>query len=426
MTGNADTASLVDVTNTTGSNLTFFPTFVSATTGNTEIRTDSDNFKYVPSSNTLSVIVCSTNFEIQGNLNITGTITFGQSQVGSIANHDTDALTEGSTNLYYTDERVDDRIDALIVADFTGLTKTYDDASNTYTLAFSFSEFDTDSVVEDQQNLFTTAARTRTHFTYGTGIELSGAGQLSVTQADINTDNVTEGSTNLFTTAARTRSHFTYGTGITHDGSGGLSVTQADINTDNVTEGSTNPITLAARTRGHISVGGDLSYNSGTGVISFTERTDAEVNTLADARIAAADTDDLSEGCQYFTTARARQSISATQNITYNSSTGVITGPSLATVAGTGAYSDLSGTPSLATVATSGAYSDLGGLPSLFSGNYNDLSNKPTLVLLLQLHHLIVLLHKVLRQTLRYRQKRLMLQLSRQPLQTQHHLLHLK
>ena len=381
LTGNADTASLVDVTNTTGSNLTFFPTFVSATTGNTEIRTDSDNFKYVPSSNTLSVsnFVCSTNFEIQGNLNITGTITFGQSQVGSIANHDTDALTEGSTNLYYTDERVDDRIDALIVAG-TGLTKTYDDASNTYTLAFSFSEFDTDSVVEGSTNLFTTAARTRTHFTYGTGIELSGAGQLSVTQADINTDNVTEGSTNLFTTAARTRSHFTYGTGITHDGSGGLSVTQADINTDNVTEGSTNLFTTAARTRGHISVGGDLSYNSGTGVISFTERTDAEVNTLADARIAAADTDDLSEGSnQYFTTARARQSISATQNITYNSSTGVITGPSLATVAGTGAYSDLSGTPSLATVATSGAYSDLSGLPSLFSGNYNDLSNKPTL-----------------------------------------------
>ncbi|BCU94863.1 MAG: hypothetical protein CM15mV6_2360 [uncultured marine virus] len=48
---------------------------------------------------------------------------------------------------------------------------------------------------------------------------------LSATQADINTDNITEGSTNLFTTAARTRSHFTYGTGITHN-SGTLSVTQ--------------------------------------------------------------------------------------------------------------------------------------------------------------------------------------------------------
>ena len=384
LTGNASSASLVNITETATSNLTYYPVFVSANTGNTEIRTDSQQLQYNPYENRLTVtnFRSTTDFEVQGNLNVTGALTFFQSQVGSIANHDTDALTEGSTNLYYTDERVDDRIDALIVAG-TGLTKTYDDASNTYTLAFSFSEFDTDSVVEGSTNLFTTAARTRTHFTYGTGIELSGAGQLSVTQADINTDNVTEGSTNLFTTAARTRSHFTYGTGITHDGSGGLSVTQADINTDNITEGSTN--------------------------IFYT-------NARFDTQLATKDTDDISEGSnQYFTTARARQSISATQNITYNSSTGVITGPSLATVAGTGAYSDLtgtptlasvatsgaysdlsgspslasvatsgaysdlSGTPSLATVATTGAYSNLSGLPSLFSGNYNDLSNKPTL-----------------------------------------------
>lgn len=37
----------------------------------------------------------------------------------------------------------------------------------------------------------------------------------------------------------------------------------------------------------------------------------------------------------------------------------------LATVATTGAYSDLSGTPSLAAVATSGAYSDLSGTPTI-------------------------------------------------------------
>ena len=37
----------------------------------------------------------------------------------------------------------------------------------------------------------------------------------------------------------------------------------------------------------------------------------------------------------------------------------------LATVASTGAYSDLSGTPTLATVATTGAYSDLSGTPTL-------------------------------------------------------------
>jgi hypothetical protein len=53
----------------------------------------------------------------------------------------------------------------------------------------------------------------------------------------------------------------------------------------------------------------------------------------------------------------------------------------LATVATTGAYSDLSGTPSLATVATTGAYSDLSGTPSLATvattGAYSDLSGTP-------------------------------------------------
>ena len=59
---------------------------------------------------------------------ITGTLT---GTVSSIANHDTGDLAEGS-NLYYTNERVDDRVNALITAG-TGITKVYDDSANTYT-----------------------------------------------------------------------------------------------------------------------------------------------------------------------------------------------------------------------------------------------------------------------------------------------------
>jgi hypothetical protein len=55
----------------------------------------------------------------------------------------------------------------------------------------------------------------------------------------------------------------------------------------------------------------------------------------------------------------------------------------LATVATTGAYSDLTGTPTLATVATTGAYSDLTGTPTLATvattGAYSDLTGTPTL-----------------------------------------------
>ena len=253
---------------------------------------------------------------------ITGTLT---GTVSSIANHDTGALSEGS-NLYYTDERVDDRLNAVIIAG-TGVTKAYDDAANTYTLSVTQADVNTDTVTEGSTNLFTTAARTRTHFTYGTGIELSAGGQLSVTQADVDTDNVTEGSSNLFTTAARTRTHFTYGTGITHS-SGTLSVTQADIDTDNVTEGSTNLFTTAARTRTHFTYGTGITHD-GSGALSVTQadiNTDNVTegstnvfftNTRADARVAAAtgtnldlsqkSTTNLSEGTNlYHTEARVQ------------------------------------------------------------------------------------------------------------------------
>ena len=62
----------------------------------------------------------------------------------------------------------------------------------------------------------------------------------------------------------------------------------------------------------------------------------------------------------------AEANVQANWNETDNTSDAYIQNkPNLATVATSGAYSDLSGTPSLATVAT--------------SGSYNDLSNKPTI-----------------------------------------------
>ena len=359
LTGNADTSTQVAVTET-NNNALFYPAFMGGNTGNQSVHVDSANLRYNPFSNTLTVtnFLSTTNFEVQGNMNVTGTITFQESQVGDISNHDTDALTEGSTNLYFTDERVDDRVNNLFTAG-TGITKVYDDAANSYTLSVTQVDINTDNVTEGSTNLFTTAARTRTHFVYGTGIQLntdtisvtqsdintdnvtegstnlfttntrtrshftygngialSAGGELTVTESQINTDNVTEGSTNLFTTAARTRTHFTYGTGITHS-SVTLSVTQADIDTDNVTEGSSNLFTTAARTRTHFTYGTGIKLTTADLAIDFTEFDTDNVsegssnlyftNARADARIAAADTDDLSEGSTnlYYTNARA-------------------------------------------------------------------------------------------------------------------------
>ena len=56
---------------------------------------------------------------------------------------------------------------------------------------------------------------------------------------------------------------------------------------------------------------------------------------------------------------------------------------SLATVATTGAYADVTGTPTLATVATTGAYADVTGTPTLATvattGAYADVTGTPTL-----------------------------------------------
>ena len=90
--------------------------------------------------------------------------------------------------------------------------------------------------------------------------------------------------------------------------------------TDGITEGSTNQYFTNARARSAISVSGDLSYNSSTGVISFSETTASTTRALISVTDAGGD-----------------------GSLAYNNSTGVITytGPSAAEVrahfsAGTG------------------------------------------------------------------------------------------
>ena len=420
LTGTADKSDLADVTDTTTSNLTYYPTFVSTNTGHTEIRTDSTNLTYNPSTNRLTVanFRSTTNFEVQGNLNVTGALTFFESQVGSIANHDTDALAEGTANLYFTDERVDDRVNALITGG-TGITATYDDAGNILTLSATQGDINTDNITEGSTALFTTAARTRSHFTYGTGITHS-SGTLSVTQSDINTDNVTEGSTNIFFTNARARGAFSAGGDLAYNAStGAFSVTTF----------------TTANARGAVSATGDLSYNSGTGVFSYTTpdsdgiaegstnlyHTAGRVDTRIALQVGAnldltnQDTADLAEGTNlYYTDARAdaRVALQVGANLDLNSvdtsalaegsnlyytdaradarASAAITALGLGTAAttaatayATAAQGTLAASATqpgdLGAVATSNDYDDLTNLPTLFSGAYADLTGKPTL-----------------------------------------------
>ena len=66
-----------------------------------------------------------------------------------------DDVAEGTTNLYFTSERVDDRFNSLF-QDGTALTGTYDDASNTYTLnldSLTVSEFAASAIVLESEGL---------------------------------------------------------------------------------------------------------------------------------------------------------------------------------------------------------------------------------------------------------------------------------
>lgn len=131
----------------------------------------------------------------------------------------------------------------------------------------------------------------------------------------------------------------------------------------------------------------DGETNIGIGSPDPQEKLDVDGNIKLDETAATIDTDKfvvLDSGVlKYRTGAEVLSDIGAgTSNFSgdYNDLTNK---PALATVATTGAYSDLSGTPSLATVATTGSYADLSGTPSLAavatSGSYTDLSDTPTI-----------------------------------------------
>jgi hypothetical protein len=80
--------------------------------------------------------------------------------------------------------------------------------------------------------------------------------------------------------------------------------------TANIAENAANLYFTTARARASISATGSLSYSNTTGVVSFTQ----------------GNTDTVSEGATnlYFTTSRARGSISATGSLSYSNTTGVM------------------------------------------------------------------------------------------------------
>ena len=184
----------------------------------------------------------------------------------------TDETAEGSSNLYFTDERVDDRVNALIVGG-TNVTATYDDANNRLTISATTGESgydlnanDTDDLSEGSANLYHTTERVQDV----AGAQLATNG--SHTNITATYDDAGDGAIDLSITDAVIR--------------GKVSVTDAGGDGSCAYNSSTGVITYtgpsAAEARAHISVtdaGGDgsLAYNNSTGVITYTGPSAAEV-----------------------------------------------------------------------------------------------------------------------------------------------------
>jgi len=141
----------------------------------------------------------------------------------------TDDLSEGSTNLYFTDERAQDAIgNAITGGTQTNISVTYDDASNTYSFVAEngVADSDTDDLSEGSTNLYYTDARARgavssgddyIAYNSGTGVfTLDTANAATVAYVDqevsdvnntingLSTNDISEGS-NLYYTDARAR-----------------------------------------------------------------------------------------------------------------------------------------------------------------------------------------------------------------------------
>ena len=320
-------------------------TATSANTANTVVKRDgSGNF----SAGTITAT-------FSGNLtgNVTGNVT---GTVSSLSNHNTDDLAEGSSNQYFTDARAKtSAADLLTNANLTNITITGTGAGLTITAENGVADSNTDQLSEGSTNLYFTNTRARQAVSGGTGINYdSSTGVIAVDNTiatksyadqavtdginNATTDNIDEGASNLYFTNGRARNAVGAGTGLSYDSSTGTfsvaanaydaygAASAAEGAANSYTDGAINALTTSdieegsnlyytdTRARGAVSAGSGLSYNGGTGefsvdtsVIANKTYVDTAITNLVDGapglldtlnEIAAAINDDAN----YFTT----------------------------------------------------------------------------------------------------------------------------
>ena len=169
--------------------------------------------------------------------------------------------------------------------------------------------------------------------------------------------------------------------------------TSSPVDLSNALQGDLYIISVAGSYQGqtwavgdHLLINADMGGTLDPAKIDKVDNTDAVTSVAGRTGAVVLSSADIS-GLATVATSGAYSDLSGTPTLATVATTGAYSDlsgtPTLATVATTGAYSDLSGTPTLATVATTGAYSDLSGTPTLATvattGAYSDLSGTPTL-----------------------------------------------
>jgi hypothetical protein len=183
--------------------------------------------------------------------------------VSDISNHDTDDLSEGATNKYFTTGRVKD---VLTGSTQTNISITEIAGELHITAENGVADSDTDDLDEGATNKYFTDARARGAISAGTGINYdSNSGVVSADLADFDTDDVSEGATNKYFTTTRVDNHLSGGDGITYsagtisaDVAGGLHIDAAQIKIDRTTVDGWYDANGAAG-----DVAGDLSTHEG-------------------------------------------------------------------------------------------------------------------------------------------------------------------
>ncbi len=141
-----------------------------------------------------TVVLRDENADFSANMitsDLTGDVT---GTVSDISNHDTDDLSEGTTNKYFTDARVKD---VLTNATQTNISITNVGGVLHIEAENGVADSTTDDLDEGTTNKYYTDARARLALSEGTGINYDNTtGTISADLADFDTDDLTEGSNN--------------------------------------------------------------------------------------------------------------------------------------------------------------------------------------------------------------------------------------